>query len=122
MRAHFRMRTACAIRYGSGMTRTLPSHLGGRTRKQGRTTFPLGLVPKEMWSVPDFSPFLGVLLGGLFLRVDGLHRKPHASLVVGLEHLDLHDLAFLQVIGHGVDALVADLRNVQQAVASGQEL
>ena len=52
----------------------------------------------------------------------GLHGKAHAALVVGLEHLDLHDLAFLQVIRDRVDALVADLRDVQQAVAARQQL
>src|SRR5689334_7059207 len=31
-----------------------------------------------------------------------LSRKAHASLVVGLENLHLHDLAFLEVVGHVV--------------------
>jgi DnaK suppressor protein len=36
--------------------------------------------------------------------------------------LDAHDLAFLEVVGHGIDALVGDLRDVQQAVLARQML
>ena len=66
--------------------------------------------------------FRSALLCGLACWLDGLHRQAHAALVVGLEHLDLHDLAFLQVVGDVVDALVGDLRDVQQAVLAGQQL
>src|SRR3982751_1951324 len=51
-----------------------------------------------------------------------LSRQAHAALVVGLEYLHLHDLAFLEVIGDRVHALVGDLRDVQQAVLAGQQL
>src|ERR1700741_1043639 len=61
------------------------------------------------------------LLGSLRLP-DRLHRQAHSALVVGFQHFDLHHLAFLEVVGHGIDALVADLRDVQQAVAAGQQL
>src|SRR5438094_3411235 len=64
---------------------------------------------------------LPALLRG-FLRADCLHGQAHSSLVVGFQHLHLHHLAFLQVIGHGVDPLVADLRDVQQSVAPRQHL
>ena len=53
------------------------------------------------------------LPGRLFHR---FHAEPHAALLVRLQHLDLHMLAFLEVIGHIVDALVGDLRNVQEPV------
>src|SRR6185295_13689351 len=52
----------------------------------------------------------------------GLHRQAQPALVVGLEHLDLDDLAFLDVIGDLVDALLGDLRDVQQTVLAGQDL
>src|ERR1051326_1558059 len=122
MRAHFRMRTTCAIRYGSGMTRTLPSRPRRTHPKTGNDHVCSRSGPQRNVIRPLFFAFLGVLLGGLLLRVYSFHRQAHAALVVGFQHLDLHDLAFLQVIGNGVHALVADLRDVQQAVASGQEL
>src|SRR5471032_948044 len=53
---------------------------------------------------------------------EGLSRKAHAALVVSLQHLHLHDLAFLQVIRNRVHALVGDLRDMQQAVLAGQQL
>src|SRR5512139_1201329 len=52
----------------------------------------------------------------------GLHRQANTALLVGLDHLDLHRLAFLQVVGDGVDALVGDLRNMQQPIATRQDL
>jgi hypothetical protein len=44
--------------------------------------------------------------------IDSLTRP----FLVGLEHLDLHDLAFGQVVGDLLHALVGDLADVQQAV------
>ena len=46
-------------------------------------------------------------------------RRPLSSASM---HLDADDLAFLQVIGDLVDALLGDLRDVQQAVLAGQHL
>src|SRR4029079_3764207 len=64
--------------------------------------------------------------GGLLLcrgRIEPrLSRQAHAALVVGLEHLHLHDLAFLEVVRHLVHALVRDLRDVEQAILAGEQL
>src|SRR6218665_2236763 len=51
-----------------------------------------------------------------------LHRQLDATPFVGFHHLDPHDLAFAQVIGHPLDALVGDLADVQQPVLAGQHL
>mmetsp|Transcript_78776 Transcript_78776/g.218920 ORF Transcript_78776/g.218920 Transcript_78776/m.218920 type:complete len:772 (-) Transcript_78776:1232-3547(-) len=51
-----------------------------------------------------------------------LHRQLDAALLVGLEHLDLDDLAFLQEVGHLLDALVGDLADVQQAVLAREQV
>src|SRR4029077_17078313 len=45
------------------------------------------------------------------------HREAHATLAVDLEHLDAHVVAFLELVRHPLDALLADLRDVHQAVA-----
>ena len=57
-----------------------------------------------------------------FRRIRSLHRQLQAAAVVGLEDLDAHCLAFLQIIGHLIDALLGDLRDMQQAIAPGQDL
>src|SRR6187455_246010 len=51
-----------------------------------------------------------------------LHRQLDAALLVGLEDLDANDLAFLQVVGDLLDALVRDLADVEQAVLAGQQV
>src|SRR5665213_3959961 len=43
--------------------------------------------------------------GGVVFR-RSLHRQAHAALLIGLDDLDAHRLALLQVIGHRVDALL----------------
>src|SRR5207245_2204271 len=58
--------------------------------------------------------------GGGFL--DCLHAEAHPALLVGLEDLDLHLLALFEVVGDVVDALVADLRNVEKPVLAWQKL
>src|SRR5665213_2247676 len=42
----------------------------------------------------------------------GLHRQLDATFLVGLEHLDANDLAFLQEVGDLLDALMRDLADV----------
>lgn len=65
-----------------------------------------------------------LLLGLLSAQLGGsrFHRQPQPALLVGLEDLDLDRLAFLQVIADLIDALAGDLRDVEQAVAAGQDL
>lgn len=46
----------------------------------------------------------------------GLHAELHAPLVVHFQHLHAHNLAFLEVVGHAVDTLMGNLRDVQQAI------
>src|SRR5450755_4703039 len=58
--------------------------------------------------------------GSVFCR--RLHRQAQPALVVRLEDLDLHHLAFLDVVGDLVDALLGDLRNVQQPVLAREHL
>ena len=62
-----------------------------------------------------------MLRGRVFFR-RRLHRQPHATLVVCLDHLDAHDLAFLQIVGDLIDPLLGDLRDVQQAVLARNQL
>src|SRR2546425_11987010 len=45
-----------------------------------------------------------------------LQRQLDTTLFVGLHDLDLDDLAFLQVVGDALHALVGDLADVQQTV------
>src|SRR5262245_37672825 len=49
--------------------------------------------------------------------VDVAHAQAHAALAVDFEHLHAHVVAFLELVGHALDALLADLRDVHQAVA-----
>ena len=58
-----------------------------------------------------------LLLPPLFLR-RGFHGKTQPAFVIRLEHFHAHLLAFLQVIGDCVHALVGDLRDVQQTVTA----
>jgi hypothetical protein len=51
-----------------------------------------------------------------------LHRQLDAALLVGLQHLDLDDLAFLQEVGDVLDPLVRDLADVQQTVLARQDV
>ena len=51
-----------------------------------------------------------------------LHRQLDATLFIGLENLDLHDLAFAEVVGHLLDALVRDLADMEQAILAGQQV
>src|SRR6478735_9967792 len=51
-----------------------------------------------------------------------LHRQLDSAFLVGLEDLDANDLAFLQVVGDLLDALVRDLADVEQAVLAGQQV
>src|SRR5580765_2768056 len=55
-------------------------------------------------------------------RLRRLHRQLQATAVVGFQHLDADLLAFLQVIGNGIDTLVGDLADVQQTILAGQNL
>src|ERR1700733_4145703 len=54
-------------------------------------------------------------------RIHTAHRKAHAALAVDLEHLDAHDIAFLQLVTHPFDAFIGDLRDVHEAVAARQD-
>src|SRR5690606_15842455 len=57
-------------------------------------------------------------LRGLAL-LDGLHGQADATLLVHFQHLDLHGVAFLELVGDLLDALVGNLRDVHQAVLAG---
>ena len=39
-------------------------------------------------------------------RIDTTHGESHAALAVDLEHFHAHDVAFLQLVTHPLDALV----------------
>src|SRR4051794_30554454 len=54
-------------------------------------------------------------------RVDLAHAQTDPTLTVDLEHLDLHDVAFLELVADALHALVRDLRDVHEAVASRQD-
>jgi hypothetical protein len=54
-------------------------------------------------------------------RGDGLHGQADAPLVVGLNYFDLDDLTFLQIIADRIDALIGDLRNMQQTILARQQ-
>jgi hypothetical protein len=41
------------------------------------------------------------------------HGQLDPTFFIGLEHLDLDDLAFLEIVGHLLDALMRDLADVQ---------
>src|SRR5690606_11959064 len=51
--------------------------------------------------------------------LDSLHRQADAALLVDFQHLDLDDVAFLELVGDLLDALVGDLGDVDQAVLAG---
>src|SRR5690625_2461354 len=53
---------------------------------------------------------------------NGLHGQAQATLVVGINDFDADILTDLQDIVDIVDAIVGDFRNMQQTVASGQNL
>src|SRR5574343_766765 len=57
----------------------------------------------------------------LFLG-DSLHGELDATTVVGFENLDADDLTFLDVVFNLIDALLGDLRDVQQAILARQNL
>src|SRR6185503_5081456 len=50
--------------------------------------------------------------------VDVAHGEAHATLAVDLEHLHAHVVAFLELVRHALHALLADLRDMHQAVAA----
>src|SRR3546814_3520867 len=50
---------------------------------------------------------------------DGLHRQADAALLVAIQHLDLDDVAFLELVGALLDAPVGDLRPLHQALLAG---
>src|SRR5579875_2951087 len=47
---------------------------------------------------------------GPFFLCDRLHRQADAALLVHFQHLDLDDVAFLELVGNLLDAFVGDLR------------
>src|SRR5688572_33062008 len=53
---------------------------------------------------------------GALAFLDRLDRQADAALLVDLEHLHLDDVAFLELVGNLLDALVGDLRHVHEAV------
>src|ERR1700733_7139674 len=54
-------------------------------------------------------------------RIDAAHRQSHAPLPVALETLHAHQIAFLQLVAHALDAFIGDLRDVHQSVAPGKD-
>src|SRR5476649_2887398 len=63
-----------------------------------------------------------VLLSGGGFFSGGFHRQLQTAAVVGFQNLDAHLLAFFQIVGNGVDTLVGDLRDVQQAILAWHDL
>src|SRR5689334_4453110 len=49
------------------------------------------------------------------------HRQTHAALAIDFEHLDAHVVAFLELVRHLLDALLADLRDVHETIAARQD-
>src|SRR4029077_19373913 len=54
-------------------------------------------------------------------RVDVTHREANAPLAIDLEYLHAHHVAFLELVGDPLHALIRDLRDVHQAVAPGKD-
>src|SRR5262245_55530680 len=54
-------------------------------------------------------------------RVDLAHAQADPTLAVHLQHLDLHDVAFLELVADALHALVRDLRDVHETVAARQD-
>ena len=50
------------------------------------------------------------------------HGQLDAAFFVGFQNLDFDDLAFAQVVGHFLDALMSDLTDVQQTVLARQQV
>src|SRR3546814_558284 len=48
--------------------------------------------------------------------VDRLHLQADATLLVDFQHLDLDQIAFLELVGNLLDTLVGDLRHVHEAI------
>jgi hypothetical protein len=69
-----------------------------------------------------FFHIAGCLHRCAFDWISRLHRQLKTTALVGLEDLDAHLLAFFQIIGHGVDTLVGDLGDVQQAILAWHDL
>src|SRR5262245_38978632 len=89
-----------------------PAPACGRARSVTRNTSgPPGVVISIAFiRAADRSTLLGLRsgLGRRSRRARALgyrlHRQTHAALFVGFDDLDLHRLAFLEIVGHGVDA------------------
>jgi hypothetical protein len=54
-------------------------------------------------------------------RVDAAHRQAHAALAIDFQHLHAHHVAFLELVADALDALLGDLRDVHQAIATRQD-
>ena len=78
--------------------------------------------PTEWWAFfrPAFAGLWDELACSLLFLCQRLHRQTQAAFLVGFQNLHAHRLAFLQIVGNAVDALVGDLRDVQQAVLARQ--
>src|SRR3546814_8804251 len=63
----------------------------------------------------------GLLGRGALAFVHGLHRQADAALLVDFQHLDLDDVAFLELVGDLPAALVGDLGHVHQAGLKSEE-
>src|SRR6201999_2935929 len=53
--------------------------------------------------------------------VDVPHGQADPSLTVDFEHLHAHHVAFLELVADTLDALVGDLRDVDQAIATRKD-
>src|SRR5699024_9387339 len=51
-----------------------------------------------------------------------LHRQTHSALTIDFEHLDLGFLTLAEFVAAFFDAIVRNLRNMHQAVATGDEI
>src|SRR5690625_4659701 len=51
-----------------------------------------------------------------------LHRQTHSALPIDFEHLDLDFLTLAEFVADFFDAIVRNLRNMHQAVATGDEI
>src|SRR5450432_1866449 len=93
----------------------------GTTIRNCRTCQILAACAKKAGRSPLGFLYLYTALRGWCVLGHGLHRQADAALLVDFEHLDLDDVAFLELVGNLLDALVGNLRDVDEAVLARQD-
>ena len=78
---------------------------------------PFFIYQTPFQSAPDTSCI--ERLCDLFVRL--FHTQTDTTLTIDLEHFDFHDIAFSQLIAHVLYTLLADLRDVDQAVLARED-